>query len=589
MSRDALFNRIPPNLTVKEVIANMDKKQKTADGHGKQSGPTISVKTAKRRDALAEQVKRGLSIAAPPNAAAGMRPGVEFGGFMTVPCTEILPYDRNPRLSANPKYEEIKAAIRKRHGLQDSTLSITRRPGSNRYMLYMGGNTRLQILQELYSETQDPAYLMVKCVFVDWRSEADTLSAHLVENEARADTTFFEKARGVAMLKSEIERERDTRLSLAQLSEETRKLGMLRGASTLIEYLFAVEHLEKAALWLTKDATNRLRTTSQSLAQIADALNVDSQTFDGCMSSAFKTIDDQSDASDGKSRTQTLSTAERVEDLRDRMIASLAQHLGASDVALKRLVNDAQGKASPERIRAALGAARKNGDDPKADSTKARTPIVETTEKPSVTTQTTTGLDEKSPPKSAKTTQSPSTDAPIAGAGFVENEPTDSAHDDDPAVLFEAQLSRFCQHFALHELLRLSDSMPYGFWIEWPETNTPFDALDTDDVPGKERALAYLVLVSLSGQLDTQTAPLLPADSRWYERFTAGSFDHPDGPFDLQYQDVLMGLVGDNGGTFGMGWQSLHALMSNPSLWGWIEMLVASWQSLIAHLDAQQG
>lgn len=579
MTHNALFNRIPPHLTVKEVIDNMDKKNSMSDERGKHGGQTLSVKTAKRRDALAAQVKKGLAIPTPPNAAAGMRQGVEFGGFLTVPCTEILPYDRNPRLSANPKYEEIKAAIRKRHGLQDSTLSITRRPGSDRYMLYMGGNTRLQILQELYSETSDPAYLMVKCVFVEWRSEADTLSAHLVENEARADTTFFEKARGVAMLKSEIESERGTRLSLSQLSEETRKLGMLRGASTLIEYLFAVEHLEKGAHWLTKDATNRVRTTSQSLAQIADALNVDSQTFDSCMSSAFKQIDDQSDTSDGESRTQTLSTAERVEDLRDRMIASLAQHLGASDVALKRLVNDAQGKASPERIRAALDAARKNGDDPKGDSAKARVPTIETT----------TGLDAKSPPKPDETTQSPSTDAPIAGADLVENEPTDSAHDDDPAVLFEAQLSRFCQHFALHELLRLSDSMPYGFWIEWPETNTPFDALDTDDVPGKERALAYLVLVSLSGQLDTQTAPLLPADSRWYERFTAGSFDHPDGPFDLQYQHVFLGLVGDNGGTFGMGWQSLHALMSNPSLWGWIEMLVASWQSLIAHLDAQQG
>ena len=64
----------------------------------------------------------------------------------------------------------------------------------------MGGNTRLKILQDLYRETHDPRFLIVKCTVFRWKSEADTLSAHLVENEARADTTFYEKARGVAML-----------------------------------------------------------------------------------------------------------------------------------------------------------------------------------------------------------------------------------------------------------------------------------------------------------------------------------------------------------------------------------------------------
>ncbi len=604
MSRDALFNRIPPNLTVKEVIENMEKRKKPAE----ERSATISLKTAKRRAALTEQVKKSLAIAAPQNAAAGMRAGVEFGGFLTVPCTEILPYDRNPRQSANPKHGEIKAAIRERHGLQDTTLSITRRPGSDRYMLYMGGNTRLKILQELYSETQDPAYLMVKCVFVEWKSEADTLSAHLVENEARADTTFFEKARGVSMLKSEIERERDTPLSLAQLSDETGRLGMRRATSTLIEYLFAVEHLEKAASWLTKDATNRVRTTHQSLAKIADAENVFQQTFEDCMSSQYKKLDDMndeaSDLPDSSIRApKDVPAAERAEALRARMIAAFAQHLEVPDAALARIVPDAQIKPDHDRIRAALKAARNTGreNSPAASTKAAPTTAAKTPEGPASdapqTSAKTTAAHSAAPRSPARSVApSPNPDqrpqSPSPGAGFVDSEAYDdatlSAHIDDPVALFEAQLARFCTHFSLHDLLNFSDSMPYRFWLEWPETNTPLDGLDTDEATGIERALAYIVLASLSGQLDELSAPLLPADSRWVERFTAGSFDHQDGPFDLQYQNVLNGLVGDNGGTFGVGWQGLHAIMSNPSLWGWVEMLVSSWQGLIDHLETQE-
>jgi len=33
------------------------------------------------------------------------------GALLTLEITQILPYDRNPRKSKNPKYDEIKASI----------------------------------------------------------------------------------------------------------------------------------------------------------------------------------------------------------------------------------------------------------------------------------------------------------------------------------------------------------------------------------------------------------------------------------------------------------------------------------------------
>ena len=76
---------------------------------------------------------------------------------------EIKAYDRNPRLAANARFEEIKASIRVR-GLE-TALPITRRPGEDRYMVSKGGNTRLKILNELFDETGEARFGQVRCEF----------------------------------------------------------------------------------------------------------------------------------------------------------------------------------------------------------------------------------------------------------------------------------------------------------------------------------------------------------------------------------------------------------------------------------------
>ena len=53
---------------------------------------------------------------------------------MVLPIARILEYDRNPRRERNPRYDEIKASIRAKKGLENP-LTITRR--------YWGGRPRL--------------------------------------------------------------------------------------------------------------------------------------------------------------------------------------------------------------------------------------------------------------------------------------------------------------------------------------------------------------------------------------------------------------------------------------------------------------
>ena len=70
---------------------------------------------------------------------------------------QVVPFGGNPRKSRNPLYEKIKDSIRNA-GLQDPP-NVTRADPSQPYMISDGGNTRLQILRELWEETGDRKFL----------------------------------------------------------------------------------------------------------------------------------------------------------------------------------------------------------------------------------------------------------------------------------------------------------------------------------------------------------------------------------------------------------------------------------------------
>jgi len=111
---------------------------------------------------------------------------------MVVPVNEIREYDRNPREARNDAYDRIKDSIRQR-GF-NGALRITRRPGEPNYIAAEGGNTTLHILKELYVETRDPKFQSISCLYEPWISESETLIAHLVENDARGDLIFIDRA-----------------------------------------------------------------------------------------------------------------------------------------------------------------------------------------------------------------------------------------------------------------------------------------------------------------------------------------------------------------------------------------------------------
>ncbi len=144
---------------------------------------------------------------------------------MVVTLDELRPYELDPRLTRNPLYDEIKASIRER-GL-DAPPPITRRPGAGHYIIRNGGNTRLAILRELWTETREERFYRIPCLFRPWpeRGEIIALTGHLAENELHGGLTFIERALGVAKARELYEAEAGKPLSQSELARRLKADG----------------------------------------------------------------------------------------------------------------------------------------------------------------------------------------------------------------------------------------------------------------------------------------------------------------------------------------------------------------------------
>ncbi|MFJ4089630.1 ParB family protein [Pseudomonas psychrophila] len=144
---------------------------------------------------------------------------------MVVTLDQLRPYELDPRLTRNPLYEEIKASIRQR-GL-DAPPPITRRPGADHYIIRNGGNTRLAILRDLWSESKDERFFRIGCVFRPWpeRGEIVALTGHLAENELHGGLSFIERALGVEKVREFYEQEDGKSLSQSELARRLKADG----------------------------------------------------------------------------------------------------------------------------------------------------------------------------------------------------------------------------------------------------------------------------------------------------------------------------------------------------------------------------
>ncbi|MDF7679910.1 ParB family protein [Enterobacteriaceae bacterium ESL0689] len=168
-------------------------------------------------------------------------PVVEMPMVLTI--EQLAPNPDNPRTSKNPRYDEIKASIKAR-GL-DTVPKVTQDPKGdpNKYIFSDGGNTRYQILAELWQETGDERFFRIHVLVKPWPGRLQCVIGHLAENEVRGDLSFIEKAQGIHKARTIYEEQLGKPVSLRELSTMLTSEGLPVHNSTISRMEDALKYL----------------------------------------------------------------------------------------------------------------------------------------------------------------------------------------------------------------------------------------------------------------------------------------------------------------------------------------------------------
>ncbi|KHS98143.1 hypothetical protein RC88_05145 [Pectobacterium parvum] len=144
---------------------------------------------------------------------------------MVLTLDQMGPHPDNPRTKRNPKYDDIKESIRHR-GL-DTVLKVTRDPNvPDLYVFSDGGNTRYEILSELWQETGEERFFRHTVIFKPWPGRLQCVIGHLAENEVRGELTFIEKAFGIQKARGIYEEQLGKSVSLRELATLLTEAGL---------------------------------------------------------------------------------------------------------------------------------------------------------------------------------------------------------------------------------------------------------------------------------------------------------------------------------------------------------------------------
>lgn len=376
---------------------------------------------------------------------------------------DIRPYENNPRRAANARFAEIKESIRS-SGIRNP-LTVTRRPGDEHFIVEAGGNTRLLAVQELWTETRDARFQKLVVLFRPWRSESHVLTSHLIENELRGEMTFWDKATGVVALKAKLEAEQGRSLSLRQLEEEMKSLGLSVNTATLAHSLFATE---------------RLRTLGDAVAELS---GLDVKTIQPRLNLLKRYAQTRTTIAEDDLYATVFEPVFR--DVADRYrqspTFSAAEVSGACEQALARHLRE-----PVEQLRGALHSPER----PQHDS--AQKPPVQTGTATSPRTPATPPESREAEPAVSTANADTALSAPQAGhvdalAGRAEKPATLSA-------LVE-QVRAFANVSGIARYLHVNAAAPLGYDL---------DALPVadDGEPQPDRYRAWRLLALLAGQLD---------------------------------------------------------------------------------------
>lgn len=379
---------------------------------------------------------------------------------LVVEIERILPYDRNPRRERNPLHDEIKESVRAQGGL-NNPLTVTRRPGDTYYMVESGGNTRLQILKELWQETHDERFHSIHCLFRPWVSEAHVLTAHLIENDKRGDLIFIDKALAIRELRGIIEQDAGRPLSLRELAAELQARGYGVNAGLLSRMDYAADVLlplipEALRSGLGRPQIDRIRRLESACRGYwCEPAGNDASGFDALFSNVLSEHDGSDWSLDAVQRQLEARLAEAsgvsIKHVRLEIDARLASGASGTE-AQPAVVETRPDTDSHERHGAGPSALDGAGQEPALASERS--------------TQTSATPGPAARPNAEARSSSP-TEARVRPPSEATNDHADLESLRDRA---RALASRIAERHALADCLRQASGLGMGFLLDLPQT-----------------------------------------------------------------------------------------------------------------------
>lgn len=258
---------------------------------------------------------------------------------MVVTLDQLRPYEHDPRVKRNPAYEEIKASIRER-GL-DAPPSITRRPGEEHFIIRSGGNTRLAILRDLWSETKQERFYRISCLFRPWpeRGEIVALTGHLAENELRGGLTFIERALGVEKVRELYEKEKGSALSQSELARRLSADGYPIQQSHISRMQDAVQHLLPAIPTLLYGGLGR-----HQVERVAVLRKACERIWQRYSADQTLTVDFREFFQDVLAQFDAQPDAFNIQRVQDELVGQMADLLGVDYDTLTLDLNDSESR-----------------------------------------------------------------------------------------------------------------------------------------------------------------------------------------------------------------------------------------------------
>ena len=557
--------------------------------------PTPTPSTPSKLE-LARQKLAGSSLSVTAPGSDKARPILTSPTVVTLPLSEIQPYERNPRTDPNDCFDDIKESIRVA-GL-DSIMQVTRQPGAAHYTVAKGGNTRLRALKELWDETKDPRFESVLAQIVDWKSHAVAIADHLKENTLRGAMSFFDKAKACAEIRAEIAKAEGKPPGVRELVKVLHdQHGLALDHATLGRYLHVAEHFSALKPWINNPIAKTLIPPFNALVRLGikferheDEIH---QELQAALTRYAADLSVREHAFDEETCIVAMENAIAVflgltlHQLKFALAAlavspaATKAELITAPEPLERLdqLNGAGGHGSgaPGPGEGDDGGGGDSGDDLAGSGSAATGGLDATRSMVPNRGKTNAQIALELGAQSRAAAQAAAAAQAGQNAGGAPSAPTPPAPAPAPvaptkkALSVEAALdavidaaARFADLCGVSELCNTSLALPCGFFMEIGDDATTLPTSDCQDA--RVRVGGWWLAATLTRQWDEDQARLLPATAMWRkfwvqeERDRQGAAD-PGSIFEV-IQDHLGGLMGDDG-RVAVSLEYMHAVLAD--------------------------